>query len=72
MKRCGECKRNFPDRFIQPLFTNGGVRPMCPICALIEINSTHGLPIDTPFRAPKAKRLHQEAVTFVKSQAPQQ
>jgi hypothetical protein len=38
----------------------------CPICALKEINKTHGLPENTPFHGEQAKANYDEAIAYLK------
>lgn len=61
-RKCPKCKREFSEHIIQPLFINGGYLDVCAICALEIVNTTCGLPLDTPFQGTMAKQLYEEAV----------
>lgn len=70
LTKCGNCKRHFPDHLVNPLRTNAGpIRNVCPICALVELNRMHGLPLDTPFQGEQAQDFYEEAMEFIRRQA---
>lgn len=71
LARCGECERLFPAHIIHPIQTNipGYARGcVCAICALRLRNEAHGIPADTPFDGPNARRLHAEATEYLRQQ----
>lgn len=66
---CRRCARDFPERLMNELEQGPPPRSewMCPLCALLEINKQFGLPEDTPFRGPKARALHADALTHLRA-----
>ena len=69
VKRCGSCKRKFPDHLIQPMVTSEGTFVQCPLCALEHRNLLHGMPMDTPFHGEMAAAMWEEAKAFIEKKA---
>ena len=64
--KCTHCERFFPSHLIQSLFTGGrGYEAMCPICALKDMNKTHGMN-RTEFNGTMANELLAEARAYIK------
>lgn len=68
MKLCEECANKFPEHLVQPMCIQGQYVIVCPLCALIIRNATHGLPATTPFQGEQAKRDYDEACVFLGEQ----
>lgn len=65
MIQCKDCRRVFPDRFIQPMHTTIGMFSVCAICALSRRNKMHGLN-DSRFVGEMANKLLRETRKYLK------
>jgi len=70
MKQCHLCQREFPNRLLAPLHlgTADGwlITLSCPICALRERNKHIGLPPDSKFSNPEAKKSYYDAIMYLR------
>jgi hypothetical protein len=55
MTKCTKCKLSYPDHLVVVI---------CPLCALLLRNETHGLPLNTPFTGEMANVMYEEAVEY--------
>ena len=42
MRKCGKCKKKYPDKLVNLFVTMDSKLMLCPICALAETNRIHG------------------------------
>lgn len=71
MKKCGDCKFNYPNHLLSEMMINGGyTESICAICALIRSNE--GLPKKlqrTKFGGEMAEQMRLDAIEWRKNHA---
>jgi len=67
MKKCADCKWNYPDGYTSKMFANGGyTEPICGICALDRMNVVYKGKL-TKFRGEMAELNRLNAIAWRKS-----
>jgi hypothetical protein len=54
--KCQRCRKKYPDRFVEPMFANGGYIYLDPECVLKEMSEVHGYQF-TEFTGTQAQQL---------------